>query len=90
MSAEVTGRFSGSPNMIPSFRWNVYVMPSEDTSGMSVAMSGTRLLPVSPPVCGYVSSVRPSRLENTPNAMPRYSPVGSPPLVQAMPSVSMR
>ena len=40
MSFDVTSRFTGGANFTPLLMWTVMVLPSEETCGWPVAMSG--------------------------------------------------
>src|SRR3990172_7327042 len=82
MSFEVPSRSTGGPNMTPVFSSNSYVRLSSDTVGGPVAISGTGVSPpASAPRCVYVISPRISIWSYSAHAVPRYSPVGSNPLV---------
>jgi hypothetical protein len=48
MSWDVTARLTGGANLMPLFRWNVYVLPPFVAFGRAVAMSGTSLFPAAP------------------------------------------
>src|SRR5207244_687632 len=89
-SFDVMARDRGGPHFSPGFRWKVYVRPSAEMSPVLVARSGTIVSPAAPRTCLYVTRLRSSSCENSPNAVPRYSPVGSNAPVKPKSSMAVR